>query len=379
MTLSMLLLLVICILLNVYYLTQFRDTKSFQDEEQHNLSHFGLKATIHISVLDKQTGKDPTTYTTSPITSLVTAQSNCCDSERASFASVKGKINLQERIRGDSKCEIPGHYVICPNPRGRLGNQMFELAATIGIAQTLDYSPIINASHPLIELFSLDNVKIVPWSHVDNVLAVDKREWLSDNWINNYKDYTDHNLTISGYFQTWKSFSKVQEDVRRAFTIKMNYLTKAEIFLTTNIPSTKTRVGVHVRRGDFLSENSKQKGRTVADGNYTSKAMNFFRQRYKNVQFVICSNDLDWCKNNIFGDDVIFSNFTEAILDMAVMSLCDHMVITAGSFSWWGGFLSRGTVVYLKDFAVIPPEFVANSTFKEDYYPTEWIGITNGI
>ena len=62
------------------------------------------------------------------------------------------------------------------------------------------------------------------------------------------------------------------------------------------------------------------------------------------------SNDWKWCKDNIIVNDVTFSDFKEAIIDMAIMSLCQHMTITVGiwgiSAGWWGGWLSGKTVVY---------------------------------
>ena len=63
------------------------------------------------------------------------------------------------------------------------------------------------------------------------------------------------------------------------------------------------------------------------------------------------SDDKTWYKDNIKGkNDLLFSGFREPILDMAIMSLSDHSIITGGTLSWCGGWFSNGTVVYLKDY-----------------------------
>ena len=46
----------------------------------------------------------------------------------------------------------------------------------------------------------------------------------------------------------------------------------------------------------------------------------------------------------------IYSDCRLTITDMAIMSLCDHIIITAFTFGWWGAWLSKGNVVYLHDY-----------------------------
>ena len=66
--------------------------------------------------------------------------------------------------------------------------------------------------------------------------------------------------------------------------------------------------------------------------------MSFYRRRYRNVHFVVCSDDISWCMENIHSPDVTFSESKEQITDMAILSLCDLPIITVGTFSWWAGF-----------------------------------------
>ena len=52
----------------------------------------------------------------------------------------------------------PHHYLVCPKPEGRLGNMMFEFAASVGIANTLRYKHIIKPSHTLMKYFDIKQV-----------------------------------------------------------------------------------------------------------------------------------------------------------------------------------------------------------------------------
>ena len=259
---------------------------------------------------------------------------------------------------------------------GRLGNWMFLYAATLGIADTLNYEPIITPSHPLVKLFDI--------KHISGVELVNNRPLSEVEWKNktarSTQDLLTRNLTLDAHFQSWKYFVNISEQVRSALTIKSVYLDVAKSFIAAinNHSTTRIIIGIHVRRGDFLSSRSLKRGNVIADKHYINKSMHFFRERFKYAHFVVCSDGMKWSQENIVGPDVTFSIFRKPIIDMAIMSLCDHMIITAGSFGWWGGWLSGGTVVYLEDFPR-PGSHLDDVIPKDSYYPPHWIGMTNGV
>jgi galactoside 2-L-fucosyltransferase 1/2 len=57
---------------------------------------------------------------------------------------------------------------------------------------------------------------------------------------------------------------------------------------------------------------------------------------------------------------------------MALMTLCDHVIVTAGTFGWWGAWLSGGITVYYKGY---PGHNLSNRFNLFDYYPSHWIGL----
>ena len=261
----------------------------------------------------------------------------------------------------------------CHGPTGRLGNAMFDFATAMGIAHTLDYTFVIRRGYLLLKYFELNQIVA---DNVENVFRIPLTKWRNDTWRNR-KIYSSYNLTLSGCYRVWGYFHDVSDEVRKAFTIRHQFLDQAREFLKTYSPNIKTLIGVHVRRGDFLGERQLTLGRIVASKEYINRAMNYYREIYKDAFFVVVSNDKNWCKNNILGRDVIFTPFREPILDMAILGLCDHVILTAGTFGWWGGWLAGGRVVYCKDYPRAGSSLDRRILFRDEFYPSDWIGFGN--
>lgn len=126
-----------------------------------------------------------------------------------------------------------------------------------------------------------------------------------------------------GYFQSFKYFHPNHADlIRREYTLLPEINERARQFLlngrikvagnskkagkTSKIgekydSSNLTFVGVHVRRGIDVTWNLRniEHGHKVATKRYLTNAMDYYREKYKNVVFLMCSDDLRWCKENI--------------------------------------------------------------------------------
>ena len=62
---------------------------------------------------------------------------------------------------------------------------------------------------------------------------------------------------------------------------------------------------------------------------------------------------------------------------MAVLSSCNHVITSTGTFSWWIGYFSKGIVLYYKSF---PRKgfWLINTQFEGmgDYFLPRWIGLS---
>lgn len=104
-----------------------------------------------------------------------------------------------------------------------------------------------------------------------------------------------------------------------------------------------TWISIHIRRGDFLTF-----FKLDTNLEYLKLAMNYYRRKYVNSRFLIASDDKDYVKNNLGQEQDIFitpKSFFHGD-DMGALTLCEHSIITAGSYGWWSGWLAGGNVIH---------------------------------
>ena len=93
--------------------------------------------------------------------------------------------------------------------------------------------------------------------------------------------------------------------------------------------------------------------------------------------YVIFSDDIQWCKENIGGlvgnREVVFVDWNkgeQSFRDIQLMTLCKHNIIANSSFSWWGAWLNQND-----DKVVIAREAFVKGNVKNDPICTDWIKI----
>jgi len=272
---------------------------------------------------------------------------------------------------------------------GGLGNQMFQYASMYGIGKANGLRPIVSERAAIARIFrSLKSRRTVeehPGRGYSSYLERKPNAFDARTFSLNFM----RNIRIEGYFQSWRYFDHVQSDLRKQFTFKTTTVAEVDNFLRAALDEYALKepigfdtslvkfVGIHIRRGDFLESYNVEKGYTVADNVYISKAMRYFKGKYGNVIFVVCSDDMEWSVANtkITSSYVVYSRFKSAPYhDMSLLSRCNHSIITVGTFGWWGAWLAGGDTVYYRDY----PKDV--STLRDnfrlgDYYPARWIAM----
>ena len=99
------------------------------------------------------------------------------------------------------------------------------------------------------------------------------------------------------------------------------------------IPEEVNMVAIHVRRGDYV--NNSFYVDLLSETAYYEAAMELFPDR----QFVVFSDDIEWCKQQSIFKDCEFSHGTE-LEDMNNMASCNAHIIANSSFSYWAAFIS---------------------------------------
>ena len=132
-------------------------------------------------------------------------------------------------------------------------------------------------------------------------------------------------------------------------------------------------VGVHVRRRDMLGFGPRN-GFRVPPLSYLGKASEYFRNKYGDVIFIVVTDDTVWCKEHLTIKDFVVADAVPMEVHLALLTLCDHVILTAGTFGWWGGYLAGGDVVYYAN-QVMPNSPASKGLKVSDYFLPQWIGI----
>ena len=178
-----------------------------------------------------------------------------------------------------------------------------------------------------------------------------------------YKEYKLNKHTLlSGFFQSWRYFSK---NIKSKLKFRKHIINAARL----QIPTNKVTVGIHIRHTHQFEVNYLR----FPPKHYFNKVMERFKTIHgDNVTFIIASDDIKWCEAN-FKSVTIIRNSPE--VDMAALSLCDHHVISVGSFGWWSAFFGTGKVFYYKNEMKLRHITNKNNVVLSDYYPPNWIEV----
>lgn len=122
-----------------------------------------------------------------------------------------------------------------------------------------------------------------------------------------------------------------------------------------------TWIGIHIRRGDFLTF-----FKIDTSVEYLNLAMDYYRRKYINCRFLIASDDKEYVKTHLGnnGDIFITPQSFHSGDDLAALALCDHSIVTAGSYGWWSAWLAGGNVVHDLNYPV-----PSQNCKREHYFP----------
>lgn len=207
---------------------------------------------------------------------------------------------------------------------GRLGNQLFQIAATIGIAEKNG----MGFFFPEWKYSKYFENKL-PTNYCDDC-KVYKAEG-----TNYYEVKLDKgNWDLEGFFQSEKFFI----NSRATILTYLQPTCEVDTYLNSkygHILNSNTTCSVHIRRGDYLKQKYYFPPQPLA---YYKEAISLFDEKTK---FVIFSDDIAWCKENFEGDNYFFVDREEDIIDLILMSKCDHHIIPNSSFSWWAAWINN--------------------------------------
>ncbi|MDQ5930715.1 MAG: hypothetical protein QG594_2503 [Bacteroidota bacterium] len=253
--------------------------------------------------------------------------------------------------------------------KGRLGNQLFQIAATLSASIDHNFGCIFPDWHynqflknPILEyskyipyiFYKPTDFYTEPSFRYNNINLPDTGLKLLREDVKVY--------ALDGYFQSRKYFENHEAFIREQFEPSEELINK----LYHKYGSLQFQsCAIHVRRGDYVDL-----------AFYHQIKMDYYERSMIKIQketgikhFYIFSDDIAWCKENFTNPEYKYT-FIEGntdFEDLILMSCCRHQIIANSSFSWWGAFLNRNP-----DKIVIFPEKwfgeVANLDATDLYY-----------
>ncbi|KAH3880209.1 hypothetical protein DPMN_004119 [Dreissena polymorpha] len=89
--------------------------------------------------------------------------------------------------------------------------------------------------------------------------------------------------------------------------------------------------------------------------------------------FIFGSDGIDWVKDNFKNNSanrkMAFLECHLAAVVMAVLSSCDHTIVSTGSFGWWAAWLAGGTTIISKHQAVNGSQLDKQFVLSEYFLP----------
>jgi hypothetical protein len=230
-----------------------------------------------------------------------------------------------------------------PNPgnNGRLGNQLFTIASTIGLSLRHGYTPRFPADWKYRDVFNIPDEWFGDMVDYDGVFIESGYEYCEM-----YPKGCNVIQIERSYLQSPKYWEGYEAEVRQYLTPK-----------GCN-PGSRDAVGIHYRRGDY-----------VGNPNYVQLSEAYY---YKVAFYGSTDSEYTIARS----DDAKFIKLewgqtcgTE-IEDFIALAECKENIISNSTFSWWAAYISGGKVV-------APKEWFAGALAKrcstKDLLPENWI------
>jgi|688.fasta_scaffold00093_57 hypothetical protein len=234
--------------------------------------------------------------------------------------------------------------MITVNLMGRLGNNLFQLATCLSLANKNNTKAYYCKNESNINVLELPDIQYTS-SNAPNVFSEKKF-----NYNEEFENLTD-NTHLHGYFQSEKYFKNCKDLILKNFSFKEYVKQNVKTNGYSDIENiTNQYTAIHIRRTDYLTI---QHAHPICSREYYINCLNEISPSGK---ILIFSDDLNWCKENFIGDQYVHVNLDHHCC-LYMMTKVKNIVIANSSFSWWGAWLN-------------------NRQDKKVYAPKQWFGDT---
>jgi hypothetical protein len=298
---------------------------------------------------------------------------------------------------------------------GGLGNQMFQYAAGLALAERrrtvlkLDVSwfreyaqyeahnryalSCLNITEQFATAEEIDRVRGVSLTRPERWSVLAARLFHFYRYANRHSPEGRHhpaesfhfyahffdqpdNTFLEGLWQSERFFALVADLLRLQFSFRYP-APPPVIEMEHRIREGGPSVAVHLRRGDYARNPAFSREMGVLPIRYYHRAVAHIRERHRGVTLYIFSDDIEAAKREFAPDAPhVFVDVTESWNShdkIRLMSRCDHAILSNSTFAWWSAWLnpSPSKVVVAPD-----PWFAQSPHNSDDVVPGSWVRLS---
>jgi glycosyltransferase involved in cell wall biosynthesis len=231
---------------------------------------------------------------------------------------------------------------------GRLGNQLFQIASTMGLAEKHGGRAVFPnwAYEPYFET-------PIPHGPMQN-------HRLNEKYFHHHEWEIKANSDLLGYLQSEKYFGSTRLKLRETFIreakAKMPGLFERQV------------ICIQIRRGDYVGNEAYHQ----LTPNYFIDALLTHFPDWRSYNILFISDDIEYCRTHFECMPNAFFSKNQDIVDLALASACDHFIISNSAFGWWGAWLGGKPHSKIICCGLLHQGSLAHLDSK-DYYPDRWI------
>jgi hypothetical protein len=181
---------------------------------------------------------------------------------------------------------------------------------------------------------------------------------------------------LVGYWQSEKYFLDIAGLIRDEFSLQAPFSAQNDE-IASRMRSTDS-VGVHFRRGDYVTHPTSAAVHGARPLEYYQRALDAIGSRVANPHFFVFSDDVAWVRENwrvaAPVEYVEHNGPDRGWLDLTLMSCCRSQIIANSSFSWWAAWLNR----HPDKIVVAPRRWFDDPRWDAqtgDLLPTAWLRV----
>jgi len=175
---------------------------------------------------------------------------------------------------------------------------------------------------------------------------------------------------LDGFWQSPLYFEEIRDVLLTDLKLKTP-LSPAAAAFSEKIKITSA-VSIHIRRGDYIKNSRVKEKFGPCSLSYYQRALTEIEKTVANPTYFVFSDDHNWVRDNLsFNDTAVFVQGEDLgdVIELMLMSQCQHNIIANSSFSWWGAWLNKNP----DKLVIAPTPWFDHVPYDQNLIPPTWL------